>query len=45
MIVHALYTDARHVHEHDEGHELAHDEEDLESCTYWDIGVACLAVF
>ena len=42
---HALYTDARHVHEHDEGHELAHDEEDLESCTYWDIGVACLAVF
>ena len=44
-IVHALYTDARHVHEHDVGHELADDEEDLESCTYGDIGVACLAVF
>ena len=44
-IVHALYTDARHVHEHDVGHELAHHEEDLESCTYGDIGVACLAVF
>ena len=42
---HALYTDARHVHEHDVGHEHGHDEEDWESCTYGDIGVAGLAVF
>ena len=42
---HALYTDARHVHGHDVGHEHGHDEEDWESCTYGDIGVAGLAVF
>ena len=32
------------MHGHDGGHELAHDEEDWESCTYGDIGVAGLAV-
>ena len=42
---HALYTDARHVHEHDVGHEHGHDAEGWESCTYGDIGVAGLAVF
>ena len=33
------------MHEHDVGHEHGHDEEDWESCTYGDIGVAGLAVF
>ena len=42
---HALYTNARHVHEHDVGHEHGHDAEGWESCTYGDIGVAGLAVF
>ena len=42
---HALYTDARHVHVHDAGHEHGHAAEDWESCTYGDIGVASLAVF
>ena len=42
---HALYTDARHVHGHDVGHEHEHDAEEWESCTYGDIGVASLAVF
>ena len=32
------------MHGHDGGHELAHDEEDWESCTYGDIGIAGLAV-
>ena len=44
--VHAFYTDANHVHGHDDrGHDHAHDDGEWESFTYGDIGVACLAVF